>query len=476
MPGSHVATARPADRRPRRPAPRLRVLREEGGFSLAEVMVSALVLLVGMMGTVAAVDGANARTVSTRAREGATSLHRELVERARSVSYPLLNRQALLTQLQAKPGLEDSSPAPGYTISRRGFTYEVTADVCSVDDDNDGLGPNDATSFCAGAQAGTADRNPDDYKVVTINLRWTGPTASGHAEQQALVNNPGNAAGPSVTTLTSASGTTITTPAASLSFSLTTSAVPETVSWLVDGVPKGEAGGSGTSWTFVWPIEGLHDGIYQVSARAFDANALSGASRSATITLNRFAPQAPAGLVGGRSGSLVELEWLANPERDVVGYRVFRLGPDPATICDDTTRTTCQDTSPPNATTVTYAVAALDRDPAGNLREGTRSTQISVVQGNQRPNAPTDLVATKADGTTTLSWQAPSPADPDAGDTIAFYRIYRDGQAFADRYDRTAPGELSYADGRAGDTPHTYWVTAVDSQLAESVVAGPVTL
>jgi Tfp pilus assembly protein PilV len=476
MPACDVATVRPATRGLGPAAARLRALRSEGGFSLAEVMVSALVLLVGMMGTVAAVDGANARTVSTRAREGATSLHRELVERSRSVSYPLLNRQALLTQLQGKPGLEDSSPAPGYTISRRGFTYEVTADVCSVDDDNDGLGPSDPTTFCTGSQAGTTDRNPDDYKVVTIDLRWTGPAADGHAEQQALVNNPGNSGGPSVATLTSASGTTITSPLSSLSFSVTTSAVPATVSWMVDGVPQGEAGGSGTAWTFVWPISGLRDGIYQVSARAFDANALSGASRSATITLNRFAPEAPTGLVGGRSDSLVELEWLANPERDVVGYRVFRTGPDPVTLCDGTTATTCQDTSPPDAPSVTYRVAALDRDPAGNLREGDHSSEITVVQGNNRPNAPTELVATKVDGTTTLTWQAPSPADPDAGDSIAFYRIYRDGQAFADRYDRTAPGELSYADGRAGDTQHTYWVTAVDTQLAESVVAGPVTL
>jgi hypothetical protein len=452
-------------------------LRDEGGFSLIEVLVSSMVLLVGLVSAVVAIDGANARTVDTRAREGATNLHRELVERSRSVSYPLLNRQSLLAQLQAKPGLEDSSPAPGYTIRRRDFTYQISADICSVDDPKDSLGPHDPAVFCDGTQGATGDYNPDDYKMISIDIRWAGPNGHGHAEQRSLVNNPGNAAGPGVAALTSLAGTTITSPVSSVSFSLTTNATPTTVGWSVDGAPQGSAGGSGMSWNFSWPIDNLHDGIYQVSARAFDSTGLSGASRSATMTLNRYSPQAPTGVGAGRNGSGVELEWLANPERDVVGYRVYRTSPGENLVCESTTRTNCQDTNPPSDAGVTYAVAALDRDPAGNLREGTRSIQVTVTLGNRPPNAPTGLTGTKANGGTTLSWHAASPADPDAGDSIAFYRIYRDGQSYDARYDRTGSGtDTTYTDGRAGSTQHTYYVTAVDGQLAESVVAGPVTL
>ena len=202
----------------------------------------------------------------------------------------------------------------------------------------------------------------------------------------------------------------------------------------------------------------------------------SGPGRALTVTLNRFLPAAPAGLAAGRNGAVVELEWLANSERDIAGYRVYRDGTLVAS-CSLSTDTTCQDTSPPGSALLTYTVVALDRDPVtGNLREGTASPPVTVTQSNLPPNAPTGLTAsTNSDGDTVLSWNAPVPADPD-GDSIAFYRIYRDGTAVGDRYDRTALGsQTTYVDGRNGGTQHTYWVTAVDTQLAESVAVGPVT-
>jgi hypothetical protein len=47
---------------------------------------------------------------------------------------------------------------------------------------------------------------------------------------------------------------------------------------------------------------------------------------------------------------------------------------------------------------------------------------------------------------------------------------------FGDRYDRTDSGSTTtYADTNTGGVPHTYWVTAVDQDLAESPFLGPVT-
>ena len=61
-----------------------------------------------------------------------------------------------------------------------------------------------------------------------------------------------------------------------------------------------------------------------------------------------------------------------------------------------------------------------------------------------------------------LTWTAAH--DPDLGDSIAFYRVYRDGNAYEDRYDRTGDGAtLSLVDGRSDGTTHTYWVSAVDA-------------
>ena len=64
------------------------------------------------------------------------------------------------------------------------------------------------------------------------------------------------------------------------------------------------------------------------------------------------------------------------------------------------------------------------------------------------------------------------PEDPDAGDSVSFFRIYRDGDALGDRYERyfdgsgrrTSPGP----DTSTGGITHSYWVTAVDQHYAES--------
>ena len=66
--------------------------------------------------------------------------------------------------------------------------------------------------------------------------------------------------------------------------------------------------------------------------------------------------------------------------------------------------------------------------------------------------------------------------DPDAGGSIDFYRIYRDGQLYGDRYDRTSLGtETTWTDTRTDGIQHDYSITAVDDQLAESTILGPVT-
>jgi hypothetical protein len=260
------------------------------------------------------------------------------------------------------------------------------------------------------------------------------------------------------------------------------------VSWSLDGDYRGTAGGSGQSWNFTWNIGdkdtsgAVLDGAYLVAARAQNTSGIAGPGRTLTITLNRKAPIAVTGVAAGRNVGVVELEWSPNPERDIVGYRVYRRsssGPD-VQVCPATgsytVATSCQDSSPPATGTLTYYVKALDRDPAGALREGAASADVTVPTGNTRPNPPTNLLATTSNGTTILRWDAPVPADPDAGDSIAFYRIYRDGATYADRYDRTASGgNLTYTDTRTDNEPHTYWVTAVDTHLSESVLLGPVT-
>jgi hypothetical protein len=212
-----------------------------------------------------------------------------------------------------------------------------------------------------------------------------------------------------------------------------------------------------------------------------DTAGVAGATRTLTITINRRKAFAPTGVAAGRNNLVVDLEWRANTERDIVGYYVYRdTASGPVRVCPASgttpiTGTNCQDTSPP-AGTLQYHVVAVDRDKDGNLRDGDSSPTVTVTTANTPPNPPTNLDASTNAGTTILRWSAPNPADPDPGDGIQFYRIYRDGTSYGDRYDRTGDGTaLTYTDTSTGGVPHTYWITAVDKQLAESTLAGPKT-
>ena len=136
-------------------------------------MVTMLILVIGISGSIALIDGANARTLMTKEREAANALNREVIEAARSVPYTKLNPGSAITELQAIPGLADSTPSTtAWTVVRRKQTYTVTMSVCSVDDDQDGFGDKTGGSFCSRQGTGR-DRNPDDYKRVTVTVTWT---------------------------------------------------------------------------------------------------------------------------------------------------------------------------------------------------------------------------------------------------------------------------------------------------------------
>lgn len=448
---------------------------------MIELVIAMMILTVGVFGTLSMIDGANATTTTTKAREAATNLSRHLLEASRSVPYPRLTPGSVVDELQDQPGLRGNGPAHNWRISLRDVTYGVTATVCSLDDVTDGTGDRDAGSFCSDSTTSSRrDGNPDDYKRVEIELRWTANSREHSLRQRALINNPGNSVGPAVRslTMTSPSSNPVTMDFATVDFRVNTSTTPTTVGWTIDGVPQDDALGSGTQWSFTWPVAGLEDGSYLIGSRAFDKTGASGASAALTVTLNRFLPRAPGRFLAGLSSSVVELEWLPNKERDIAGYRAYRGAPGSGIlVCDLSTATACQDLAPPDGSgPIPYHVVAVDRTPNGSYREGAAST-ATVVRDNRPPNPARSLSATAGgDGTTTLTWSSPDPEPASGdGDDVAFYRIYRDGSAYSDRYDRTGlPTDLAYVDAATDGVSHTYYVTAVDSQLAESILLGPV--
>jgi hypothetical protein len=471
-------------------------MRGSGGFTIVEVMVAAVLMIIGVLGTVALVDGANQATDATRLREGGTNLAREVVETARGVSYPQLTDGAIASEIQAlNPGLDDTREAAGWTVRRRQHRYTVVATACSVDDPKDGTGDLDPGIACDDVPSGdSGDSDPDDYKRVVVDVSWEDTRRDEQSTNQTtLVNNPGNAAGPAVQELRatnpdldpSGDGVITMTPSnatGSIEFEASTSSVAETLSWSVDGGARGNATTSnGLTWNFDWNVSDVYDDTYVVSAKGFSPSGAFGTPRSRTVKLNRDDPIAPDSFLAGRNGSAVELEWLPNPEGDIVGYRVYRmlpLGGLGLEICNtDEYDTACRDTAP-LAGVLDYAIRAVDLDETGAPNLGGELSYAKVNLSNTPPLPPSDLQAERTDDVVTLTWSAPPPpGDPDPGDEIAYYRIYRDGTGYNDRYDRTGSGDdLEFVDDSTDGESHQYWISAVDTQLGESVLVGPVEL
>jgi prepilin-type N-terminal cleavage/methylation domain-containing protein len=489
------------------------------GFTLIEVLVAIVILLVGVLGTVSLIDGANAGTSRNKAREGGTNVARSILEVARSVSYRDLDEGSLEDALSQRPGLADAQGMSGYQIESRGQFYDLSITSCSMDDPKDGLGPHDeaAVHFCpdsdalAAGQKGT-DRNPDDYKRVSVTLTWKTHAITEKVKETTLISNPVGGLGPSVIDLrpTTPNTVTITDPSTKTAgYAATTSTPAANLSWAIDGDVQGQASGSGTSWSFNWSItrgDGTPvfvDCTYVVSATAFDDKGRAGAPKALTVVLNRFAPFAPRGFAGGRNlnGNRVDVEWLPNDECDVVGYRVYR-GTSPSSItqlvCPSDgsqflTASSCVDQTAPapaGGQQLYYKVVAVDKDPSNALREGAASVIGPIAEGDNPPTTPANLAACSGgasgcndadgapapDGTTVLSWD-PS-TDPDANDGILFYRIYRDGATYANRYAVLYPvagKPLVFIDNKNSGGPHDYRVSAVDKSFGESALSGVVT-
>ncbi len=506
-------------------------------------MVAAFLLVTGMLGVAQLANVANRSTNSTAAHDGATNVARRVVEAARGVTPRDLTPALLMSRLRAAaPDLVDSDPAdPSWTTTRRGYVYTISASVCTLDDTSDGIGTTGShdASFCAGpAQTSPADKNPSDAKQVTATVSWSAPR-SGTVKQVTAVPVGASSTLPSVSALTMTSPWACSTACpvitskttTSAAFSVTTTNSPQTLSWLLQGAPMATCppststcSGSGNAWAFTWnlgapvvdtnaasvnyglclPGSYTYDGVSEVGAQAQDDYGLSGSPGSLSLAVNRCPPLAPPNAdATGREKTIpaIDTVWETSPEGDIEGYRVYKgtARTSKTLVCPSTATavipidaaTECTDTSPPAYTNSAfyYTVYGVDRDPAtGALREGALSS-VNVNTGNRPPKTPGTLTATAGGSGTTLTWKLATPLDPDSGDTIESFRIYRapgsvtGSPAIANRYDREYINVLcptiannatcTYVDAAGAGSLNTYWVTSVDTHERESGFLGP---
>lgn len=367
-------------------------LASERGFTMVEVLVASVVLLVGIVGTLTLVQMAGGATNRAKTREGATNIARELLETARSTGYSQVGRTGWFTsKLQAMPGAAGnvSTPVSGtqqVSVARRGTTYTVTTKTCSVDDSKDGYGAHaSTTSWCADSTAtNTADSQPEDLKRVTVDVNYTTRgTAQPTIEQVATFSAGGAEVGPQMSGLVMqtptpvpASAPVITSnPTTGNATFLGTSAGSADMRFSVNGVEAASGvvnNNNNGTYTFTWPISSLRDATYTIGATAIDALGVRGPSRTMQVKLARAAPVTPTNIVGGYNyvwvagvkTLVVEGQWDANPEGTVTGYEVLRGA---TSVCGGPTNLsiTCIDFNPASTGSTVYTFKTWYRDGAG---------------------------------------------------------------------------------------------------------------
>ncbi len=471
----------------------------EAGFTLIEALMAAVILIVGLVGLLGLLDVSVRASASTRAREGATSLGRQIIEDARTIPYAQLIPTSIESQLQAMNGLADESSTSGWQIKRRSVNYTVTVKECAIDNPKDALAKIHGGTFCEGQQewkAGEAeDTAPEDLKRITAEVSWTLRGHTSTVKQVSTLTAAGQAIGllAKELKLTIPTVSTPTTPVITeketktLTFSVSFPEGTSAIDWSLEGAKQEELtpASKATSLTFSWtinePIQKIYvsDGTYQVSAQAVDATGVIGPPISIPVRLIRGVPAAPSEIVGGFNTvynggvatEVAEFQWKANAERNVIGYRVF--GPKKELICPEglealSTTTSCIDFSllAEKPSERAYTVVALYRDANEEVQQSSPGTITIKRATSTAPNPPTNLVLTEnADGSVTLKWKAPA-----SGPTPSFYRVYRGSKEYTSRYGETTSTEFKDTDAT---TTHEYWVTA-SSSLTESTFLGPV--
>lgn len=156
---------------------------DERGMTIVEVMAAMVVLVIGVMGTLTLVQGSLSSTSATTAREQATNLARDLVERSRQAAYAdITYTNAAATLRSMLPASDSVSALSGptnsqFTVQRRGTTYTVNVLACSIDDPTDGVGQ--TPTHCAVPEDPPPVNTTTPGLAASVNVLGISVTAGG---------------------------------------------------------------------------------------------------------------------------------------------------------------------------------------------------------------------------------------------------------------------------------------------------------
>ncbi|MEA2219611.1 MAG: hypothetical protein QOJ35_2237 [Solirubrobacteraceae bacterium] len=180
-----------------------RLRHADGGYTIIEVMVAAFMLVAGVLGMLIMIEGSLRSTSRTTAREQATNLARDLVERSRQIPYASTTTGAAPAALAAVLPETPSVTGSTFVVRRRNVDYAVTVSACSIDDPSDGAGVGD-TTFCNAPSGSSGPANPAVGSGLAIGANVLGLPVT-LAAGGSLVNTVCNAVGTNTAILNSVS-------------------------------------------------------------------------------------------------------------------------------------------------------------------------------------------------------------------------------------------------------------------------------
>ncbi|MFL5817920.1 MAG: hypothetical protein ACJ76L_09990 [Conexibacter sp.] len=504
-------------------------VKEQGGFTIVEVLVAALLLVVALGALLQLLITADHTVTTTRLRQVESSLAREVLEDSRGLAPTELTQATIASALQSEvpqATLSGSDLVVTRAVSSGNPTnFTISFDACDLDAPSDGYGNHSSPPPSGGAwcpdvgSSGTQDSNPSDYKRVSVTVTPRDRSTPVIEQTILIYSRPVN--GPAVTCLSTSvtcPGPDVTvTSGSSLTFNVRTTVTAARIQWLVDGnlppsqqIPAASTdpyAPSGTSSSFTWSFP-TADGTYAITAVAYDINGTSGTRSTVVVNLNRHQVIAPTSFSAGWNDLLggVETQWVPSVDQDVLYYHVYRKygsnAPQLVATCGasgNVTGTSCADAPQPTlappipsarpnpctsssqsyTTTDLYWVVGVDANPSTRApRESTdQSPQVDANLCDHQPYEPSRLSGTLNNGQLALTWNAPSPAASDGWNSVQAWRVYRwpsdrGMQIPGDRYQLVgnSPAVTSYTDSSPspGGVQQSYCVTAVDLHLNES--------
>ena len=378
-------------------------------MTIVETMVAAVILSAGVLGVFVMVEVADSIHRANSGRETATNLARELLENARSTPYASVGDtnwfNSTLTALDGRSSnvVSPTSHSARTTVDRRGFSYSVDVDTCSVDDGRDGYGAHSgAVNWCSDSSStASGDSAPEDLKRVAVTIGWTEKGKTFTTYQTATFSSAGAVIGPYVSEfkITTPPGLDPTEPIITTNptngnvIFQATSVGAADMRFSVDGVEQtsGVSGGSGGTWTYTWNITNLKDGVYAVGATAIDALGVRGDPQVIQVRLARGAPTPASNVTGGYNDvyvsgvktRVVELAWDASPDGGVTGYEVWK---GTTNVCTASLAIECIDLNPAMSGSTTYTVKTLYNDAAGNPGSVSTTYDLTAPTGATVPS------------------------------------------------------------------------------------------